>query len=325
MFNRRLTCCFFVALLLLLTVPRDGQAQPPDPAPASAGAAGNNPGGNSAAVGATVAGAIKLPDLQHITPDSRGQVERDAVQYLRAVQASALDPDLPDSRLDRWLESVLRLPAQWEMSECGVERRNGHGPICVRITQTSRGIDLQIAIGTDERGAGRPQLVSAAIRLYDIDSYFERLAALPDILTEAEARRQRFADHPLQKLLASDVQKLRAATRANALQPELPNELFESWLRTTLASDVAAEWALVSCNPIPNAAAPQCLNIDVRWQDGARARVTLDLEMVQRGLARDPAFRMAFIYPGPPAKAVTQYRSLQEFGEALRTVSTARK
>ena len=89
-------------------------------------------------------------------------------------------------------------------------------------------------------------------------------------------------------------------------------------------SDIVAEWALASCNPIPKAAAPQCLNVDVRWPDGARARVTLDLEMVQRGLARDPAFRMAFIYRGPPAKAVDQYRSLQEFGDELRKFSQQR-
>lgn len=323
------TCGVLVAAAWLVTDCRVAGAQAAAAMPAASASQDSRPTpGTPGVAGAQVEPAtatIPLPDLQHITPASRADVERDAVQYVRAVQATALDPDLPDTRLDRWLDSVLHLPAQWAMSECGIERRDGQGPICVRVTQSSRGLDLQIAIGTTDRGVlGRPRLVSAGIRLFDIDSGFERLAYLPDMLVEADARRQRFAEHPLQTLAASDLQRLRGVVQASTLQPDLPGEPFEAWLRKALPSDVPAEWALVSCNPMPNAAAPQCINIDVRWPAGARARVMLDLEMVQRGLARDPAFRMAFIYPGPPAKSVNSYRSLREFAEALTALAASR-
>lgn len=267
--------------------------------------------------------AASLPDLTHITDASRAEVERAAVQYLRAVQAMAIDPDLPDGRLDRWLESVLRLPSSWQMTDCGAERRNGHGPVCVRVTQSSRGVDLLLLIGDDERGVtGRPRLVAGDVRLFDIDSRLPRLAALPDTLIEADARRQRFADHPLQPLTAADLARLRSTTPVQALEPELPDLTVDRWLSTVLGRDVTAEWTLISCNPNPQAAAPQCANVDVRWPDGARARITLDLEMVQRGLAVVPSFRMAFLFRGAADRAVEPYRSLPAFADALRGLAS---
>lgn len=266
---------------------------------------------------------MPLPDLTHITAANREQIERDAVQYLRAVRAADIDPDLPAVRLDRWLESVLRLPSQWEMNECGEARQDGHGPICVRVSQASRGVDILFVIGRDDRGVGRPRMVRAGVRLFDIDSNLPRLAELPDMVSEAEARRQRFADHPMQTLTEADVMRLRVTTRANTLQPDLPSEPFEAWFQSALAADTPQTWTLVSCSAVPSAAAPQCVNVDVRWPDGARARVTLDLEMVQRGLAAEPSFRLAFVYRGGPARTVEPFRSLREFSDVVRAVAVA--
>lgn len=279
--------------------------------------------GAAAAYGQT--SPIPLPDLTNITAANRDQIEREAVQYLRAVRASDIEDDLPGIRLDRWLESVLRLPSLWEMNDCGQARQDGHGPICVRVSQASRGVDILFVIGRDDRGVGRPRMVRGGVRLFDIDSGLGRLAALPDMIGEAEARRQRFADHPMQTLTDADVARLRTTTRANALQPDLPGDLFAAWFQAALPAETPQTWTLASCSAVPNAAAPQCLNVDVRWPDGARARVTLDLELVQRGLAADPAFRLAFVYRGGPARTVEPFSSLREFAEAVSRVAADRR
>ncbi len=262
--------------------------------------------------------ALAVPDLRNITADTRAQVERDAVQYLRAVRSSDIDPELPGIRLDRWLESVLRLPSQWEMNECGAPRQDGHGPICIAVSQSSRGVHMLFVIGRDDRGVGRPRMVRGDIRLFDIDSAFRQLSELPDMMSEAEARRLRFADHPMQTLTDAEALQLRTTTRASALQPDLPDAPFESWLRDRLTGDPPVTWTLTSCSAVPKAAAPQCLNVDVRWPGGARARVTLDLEMVQRRLAAIPAFRLAVVYRGGASRSLEPFNSLREFGDAVR-------
>ncbi|MGE3513104.1 MAG: hypothetical protein AB7N65_29945 [Vicinamibacterales bacterium] len=267
---------------------------------------------------------LPIPDLRHITDENRTQIAEQSVQYLRAVRASDVERGLPAVRFDRWLEGVLRLPALWEMTDCSIPRREGHGPYCIRISQASRGVDLLVVIGTDERGVGRPQLLSAGIRLFDIDSAFEDLSQLPDLLNEAEARRQRFADHPMRSMSEADLAVIRHNTRAATLHRALPDEPLEGWLRRAVGDGIPIAWTLTSCSPAPNAAAPQCVNVDVRWPDGARARVLLDLEMVQRGLASEPAFRVAFLYRGDTGGRVQPYASLQEFGEALRAFAAPR-
>lgn len=269
---------------------------------------------------------VPIPDLRSITAENRDRVEREAIQYLRAVRASDIERALPGIRFDRWLASVLGDTTRWEMNDCGRDRRAGDGAICIAIAQPSRAVDLLIAIGTTGRGiVDRPQMVGGGIRLFDIDSPIGRLAELPDLLSESEARRLRFTDHPMRTLTEADLTRIRTTVRASALEAGLPDEPFEAWLQALLPSDAPTQWALTSCSGIPNAAAPQCVNVDARWSDGARLRILLDLEMVQRELATAPSFRAAFVYRGPPARGVEAFNSLRDFEDVVRALAAQRR
>ena len=258
-----------------------------------------------------------LPQPPDIRRGRYAEREAAAIAYLKEVPASKIESGLPDVPFGEWITRLVGADLQWELNDCGEGPRAGRSvPLCVGIERATPHLSLLIAIGNSQRGIiDPPVLFFGDIKLFDIDRDIKRLADLPLLLAEDEARRTKYRSLPLRALTQSEAERAGRLAPAQQIDPRLPAEPFETWLARSATRDIA--WILEGCSGVNMQ--PQCVIARATWPDGSSALVTLDLELVQRGISDVPTFKSAQLYDRGRLR-IDYFASLHELAAAIQSM-----
>ena len=234
------------------------------------------------------------------------------IESLKRAPAGNVERGLPQMPFERWLTGILGTDLSWEVNDCG----EGHqGMVCVEVDESEHGTVLMIVVHTNPKGTTqRPGLLFGTIKLFDIDRNFRRLVNLPDLVQESDRRKLQFKDHPLRML--SDAEAISVVQRAptQVLYDRLPAQPFGEWFAAVMPAGSRVSWRQIGC--AGSNTEPACVEATAEWPDGSRAYVSLDLEMIQRGISDRPAFKSAGVYYRKNGR-VAEFVSLSEFASAV--------
>lgn len=109
-------------------------------------------------------------------------LEDKAITLVKNIDAVELDSELPKQPFAIWFGKIVGANAQtlWETNDCGEQSGTSADigrdfPLCVEVDATlsdGRQVGIMIAVGTFEKGVGKPQVFWAFIKqkehLYDV-------------------------------------------------------------------------------------------------------------------------------------------------------------
>jgi hypothetical protein len=157
-------------------------------------------------------------------------------------------------------------------------------------------------------------LFFGTIKLFDVDRNFRSLVNLPDLVKEADRRKLRFKDHPLRMLSDAEAISIVQRAPAQSLHNSLPAQPFGQWFAALMPAGSRVSWRQMGC--AGSNTQPACVDATAEWPDGSRAYVSLDLEMIQRGLGDRPVFKSAGMYRRKNGRAA-EFASLPAFTSAV--------
>jgi hypothetical protein len=234
------------------------------------------------------------------------------VESLKRTPAARVERGLPQAPLERWLTAILGTNLSWEVNDCG---EGQPGLVCVEVDEAERGVVLMIVVEGQPRGTvRRPRLFFGTIKLFDIDRTFPSLVNLPDLVREADQRKLKFKDHPLRMLSDAEAISLVQRAPARSLHDSLPAQRFEEWFAALMPTGSRVSWRQIGC--AGSKTQPACVDATAEWPDGSRAYVSLDLEMIQRGIGDRPVFKSAGMYDRKKGR-VAEFPSLSAFASTL--------
>ncbi len=159
------------------------------------------------------------------------------VDYAKTVDVSVLDPTLPSQPLVEWLRvGPARIDqVQWDVSNCcNCDRRDKH--LCVRFRFNKTGVSGygMLRIGTHRQGVtGRAHL--DYIQVPPKASSLTKLSDLPGVITD------------LGKVVTYG-----RLIDVRTLDPSLPSQSLDEWLRVGPARMTRVDWTISDCDLKPS-------------------------------------------------------------------------
>jgi len=250
--------------------------------------------------------------------------EAELIAYTKAIDVSKLDPALPSQTLEEWLRvGPARVKVDiWkaDISSCG-DKPDGEEPpegfdLCAEVFFHKNGVSehMIITLGTSRKGiVDPPKFKYAMVGAYPDWEIVHQLSELP---------------HALDNTREGELILYAKRIDVSKLDPTLPSQTLEEWLRVGPAQVDAVRWTadISSCDDKPDGEEPPdgfdlCATVSFR-RNGVNGHIIFRLGASRKGIVEPPKFVHALVGAGPAAEYVYKLSDLPRALEKSQEAAT---